>query len=94
MVSLLVSSDPNTIDISGNPMPTNPGFFMDPQDNKFLYGLASGLDLVALWVVALLGFGFSAASPNRKLSPGTAITTVMVLYGVLVLGGAALRAAF
>jgi hypothetical protein len=94
IVSLLASADPNTIDISTNPMPTNPGFFMDPQGSKFLYGLASGLDLFALWVVALLGFGFSAASPNRKLKPGTAITTVMVLYGILVLAGAALKAAF
>src|SRR5258708_7731221 len=75
--SLLASADPNNIDISGNPMPTNPGFFMDPLGGKFLFSLASGLDLMALWVVALLGLGFSAASPNRKLSPSTTITTVM-----------------
>src|SRR6266700_193683 len=94
IVSLLASADPNTIDISANPMPTNPGFFMDPQGSKFLFGLASGWDLFALWVVALLGFGFSAASSNRKFTPGTAISTVMVLYGVLILAGAALKAAF
>jgi Yip1 domain len=94
-VSVLVAADPNTIDIAGgNPMPTNPAFFMDPQGNKFLYGLLSGLDVMALWVTALLGLGFSAASPNRKLTAKTGITTMMVIYGVLVLIGATFKAIF
>jgi Yip1 domain len=93
-VSILVSPDPNTIDFTANPMPTNPGFFMDPQGSKFLYGLASGIDVFRIWTVALLGLGFSAASPNRKLSAGTAITTMFVIYGILVLIGAGVRAAF
>jgi Yip1 domain len=93
-VSLLVSSDPNSIDIAVNPMPTNPGFFMDPQGNKFLYSLVSNLDLFALWSVVLLGLGFAAASPSRKLSAGTGITTMLVIYGFLILIGAGLKAAF
>jgi hypothetical protein len=93
-VSILVSPDPNTIDFTANPMPTNPGFFMDPQGSKFLYGLASGIDVFRIWTVALLGLGFSAASPNRKLSAGTAVTTMFVVYGILVLIGAGIRAAF
>jgi|SRR5215831_14789993 len=93
-VSLLVSADPNTIDLGSNPMPTNPAFFMDPQGNKFLYGLLAGLDVFALWAAALLGLGFAVVSANRKLKPGTAIATVMALYGIVVLAGAALRAAF
>jgi Yip1 domain len=93
-VSILVSADPNTIDFTANPMPTNPGFFMDPQGSRFLYGLASGIDVFRMWTVALLGLGFSAASPNRKLSAGTAITTMFVVYGILVLIGAGIRAAF
>lgn len=93
-VSLLVASDPNTIDIAGNPMPTNPGFFMDPQGNKFIYSLASNLDVIALWTVVLLGLGFSAASTNRKLKSSTTIATMCVIYGVLILIGAGLKAAF
>jgi hypothetical protein len=94
IVSLLASADPNTIDISGNPMPTNPAFFMDPQGNKFLYSLMGSLDIFTIWYVALLGLGFAVASSNRKPSKGTAITTMFVAYGILVLASAAWKAAF
>ena len=93
-VSLLFSSDPGSIDLLQNPMPTNPGFFMDPQGNKFLYSLVSNLDVFALWNVVLLGLGFAVASSNRKLKPGTAITTMLVIYFVLILIGAGFKAAF
>lgn len=83
-VSLLVSSDPNTIEI-GNPMPTNPAFFMDPTGNRFLYSIAASLDIFNIWTVFLLGLGFSKASSNRKPDTGTGITTMFVVYGVLVL---------
>lgn len=98
VVSLLVSSDPNSIDFaSGNPVATNPAFFMDwASSSRFLYSLASGVDVLRIWEIVLLGLGFSvvSSSPKRKLSAGTAITTVFVLYAVYVLGRAALAAAF
>jgi hypothetical protein len=93
-ISMLVSPDPNSIDILGNPMPTNPGFFLDPQGNRFLYSLASNLDLFALWTVVLFGLGFAAASSNRKPSSGTGVTTMLVIYGVIILIGAGFKAAF
>jgi Yip1-like protein len=91
-VSLLFSSDPSSIDLLGNPMPTNAGFFMDPQGNKFLYSLVSNLDLFALWSVVLLGLGFATASSNRKLKPDTAIILMLVIYGALILVGASFKA--
>ncbi len=94
-VSLLVSSDPNAIDIAGNPIPTNPGFFMNPEtSSKFLYSIISKLDLITLWTVTLLGLGFSVNSANRKLSAGTAIGTVLAIYAGLALIGAGFKAAF
>jgi FtsH-binding integral membrane protein len=92
-VSLLASSDPNTIDLT-NPMPTNPGFFMDPQGNKFVYAIASSLDIFSIWVVALLGLGFAASSSNRKPSIGTGITTMFIVFAIFVLGRAAWRSLF
>ena len=92
-VSLLVSSDPNTIDLA-NPMPTNPAFFMDPQGNKFLYAIASSIDIFKIWLVILLGLGFSVASSNRKPSTSTGITTMFVVYGILVLCGAVWKSLF
>ncbi len=92
-VSLLASSDPNTIDLT-NPMPTNPGFFMDPQGNKFVYAIASSLDIFSIWVVFLLGLGFAASSSNRKPSISTGITTMFVVFAIFALGRAAWRALF
>jgi hypothetical protein len=94
VVSLLASADPSTIDLSGNPMPTNPGFFLDPQGNKAIYALASSIDIFAIWYVVLLGLGFSAASANRKPNSSTGVTTVFVAYGILVLIGVGLKVAF
>ena len=94
IISLLTSSDPSTIDLSGNPMPTNPGFFLDPQGNKILYSLASALDIFTIWYVVLLGIGFAAASMNRKPSKGTGVATVFVCYGVIILIGLGFKLAF
>jgi hypothetical protein len=88
LVSILVSSDPNTIDLT-NPMPTNPAFFMDPTSNKFLYGIARNLDIFRLWAVVLLGLGFSTASSNRKPSVSGAMTTMFVIFALLALISAA-----
>lgn len=86
IISLLVSSDPNSINFAArNPVATNPGFFMDSGSNKFLHAIASGLDVINIWTVVLLGLGFSVASPNRKPSPKTGIVTMLVIYGVIVL---------
>jgi len=94
IISLLTSSDPSTIDLSGNPMPTNPAFFLDPQGNKVLYSLASALDIFIIWYVVLLGLGFAAASMNRKPGKGTGLATVFVCYGILVLIGLGFKVAF
>jgi hypothetical protein len=94
IVSLLTASDASTIDIAGNPMPTNPGFFMDPEGNKALYSLASSLDIFLIWYVILLGIGFATASSNRKPSTSTGVATMFVVYGILVLIGMGLKVAF
>lgn len=93
-ISYLASADPSTIDIARNPMPTNLGFFMDPEGNKALYGLASAIDIFRIWFVVLLGLGFSVASSNRKPSVGTAVATSFVCYGIVVLIGIGFKMAF
>jgi hypothetical protein len=93
IISLFASSDPNSMDFaSGNPIATSPAFFMDPMGNKFLYAIASSLDIIRIWQVILIGLGVSLVTTRRKLSATTAITTMFVIYGILVLirGGIAL----
>jgi len=93
-LSLLFGSDPSGIDPDINPVATNPGFFMDPQNNKFIYYLASGIDVISIWVVVLMGIGFATASSNRKPTLSTALATMFVVFGILVVGGAAFASAF
>jgi Yip1 domain len=94
IISFLASSDPSTIDIARNPMPTNLGFFMDPDGNKVLYGFASAIDVFKIWFVSLLGLGFSVASSSRKPSVRTSMITAFVVYGIVVLIGIGLKVAF
>jgi hypothetical protein len=92
--SIWFNGNPDSIDIMGNPMATNPGFFMDQASNKFLYGLASGFDVFRLWIVALIGLGFAVNSERRKLSVSTAIVTTAIIYGCAIFALAGLRSAF
>jgi hypothetical protein len=66
-----------------NPVATNPAYFMDPTKNKFLYGMASALDVFIIWVIILLGIGYS--SVTNKLSKGKAIGMVAAAYIVFKL---------
>ena len=69
-----------------NPVATNPAYFMDPLGNKFLYGMASALDVFALWTIVLIGIGFAA---NSKVKRSTAIIIVAacyLLYKLLTVG--------
>jgi hypothetical protein len=93
-ITFLVSSDPSGIDPDINPVATNPAFFMDPESSKFLYFLASGVDVLGIWVATLLGIGFATASSNGKPSRGTGLITAYVLYAILVVGGAAVASMF
>jgi hypothetical protein len=91
IVVLLIGVDPAAFDLE-NPVATNLGAFLDPATSgKFLYRLSSGLDIFAVWTVILLGMGFAKQS-KKKISTGTAVTTIAILYGIYVLGRAGLAA--
>ena len=64
---------------------------MDPMSNKFLRGMASGLDVFMLWSLVLMGIGFAC---NSKVKRGTAIGIVLGWYLVWKLATSALAAAF
>jgi len=78
VVTMFVTSTPDTFNIN-NPLATNPGYFLDPKNSKLLYWLGSSLDVFGLWVVGLLGLGYSIAS-NKKVKVGPAIAVFAVLY--------------
>ena len=90
IVSFFAGVNPEGFDIN-NPVATNPAYFMNPSEGKFLYGMASALDVIIIWVIILMGIGFAA---NSKVKRSTAIMIVAAWYLLYKLVGAAFGAAF
>jgi hypothetical protein len=87
-VSMFAGVDPEGFNVN-NPVATNPAHFMDRAGNKFLYGMASSLDVIAIWTIILMGIGFAC---NSKVKRSTAIAIVAGWYLFWKLGAAALAA--
>ncbi len=86
IVSMLVGVDAEGFNIR-NPVATNPAYFMDPTQHKFLYGMVSALDVFIIWAIILMGIGYSSIS---KLKRSTAIAIVVGWYLVYKLAASAL----
>ena len=77
-----------------NPLVFNPGAFMDPlTSSKFLYSVATSLDLFRLWTLVLIAIGLKAAG-GKQLSMGGAVTAVFLPWAIWTLGAAALAGVF
>lgn len=68
-----------------NPVGTNPGFFMSPNDSPFLYSIATSLDVFMIWTLVLAAIGLSCVS---KLKRSTAMFGVFGWFVALILVGA------
>lgn len=90
MVSVLAGLNPDSFSFQ-NPAATNPGYFMNPADGVFLYGLATALDVFMIWTLALTAIGFTCVS---KVKRGTAFAIVFGWWALLTLGATGLSAAF
>lgn len=88
IVSLFAGVDPAGFNVQ-NPVASNPAYFMDPMGNKFLYVMASALDVFVIWSIVLMGIGF-ACNSSSKIKRSTAIAIVVAWYLVYKLAGAAL----
>jgi hypothetical protein len=75
-IAMFAGVDPEGFNVN-NPVATNPAYFMDRSGSKFLYGMASGLDVIVLWTIVLMGIGFSC---NSKVKRSTAIIIVAGWY--------------
>jgi len=91
IISLFAGANPEAFDIN-NPVGTNLAYYLDPASTgKFLHGLASGLDVISVWTIVLMGIGFACTS---KVKRSTAITIVAVWYLVYKLIASGLGSAF
>jgi hypothetical protein len=75
-ISMFAGVNPEGFNVN-NPVATNPAYFMDRGGNKFLYTMASGLDVLVIWSIVLMGIGFACTS---KVKRSTAIGIVAGWY--------------
>jgi hypothetical protein len=67
---------------------------MDPNSgSKFMYTLATSLDLFTIWTILLLATGLKAAA-GKKLSFTGALVAVVTPWAVVVLAGSAVAGMF
>lgn len=90
LLSVAAGMSPDSFSFQ-NPVATNPGYFMTPADNVFLYSVATGIDIFLIWTLVLTAIGFTCVS---KVKSGTAYTIVFGWWVVFTLASAALGAAF
>jgi len=90
LISVVAGMSPDSFSFQ-NPVATNPGYFMNPADNVFLYSLASGVDIFMIWTLVLTAIGFTCVS---KVKAGTSYAIVFGWWAVFTLLGAAIGGAF
>jgi len=80
---MLYLKTPEDFDLN-YPAPTNIGAFLELSSTpKWLLSLATSIDVVTLWTLALLATGFAAA--DRKISWGSSFACVFGTWAVYVL---------
>ena len=91
-ISVMFLKNPDEFDLQ-NAFASNPGAFMDPQkSSRFLYTVASQLDVFSIWVMLLMAVGLRAAG-GKRLSFGGALFAVALPWAVWVLVRGGLAAA-
>ena len=90
LLSVVAGMSPDSFSFQ-NPVATNPGYFMNPSDNVFLYSLGSGVDIFMIWTLALTAIGFTCVS---KVKRGTSFAIVFGWWAAFTLAGAALAGGF
>lgn len=90
IITMFAGADPEGFQVR-NPVATNPAYFMNPAGNKFLYGMASMFDIIAIWIIYLMAVGYSS---NSKVKKGTAFGVILALFVVYKLCASGLAAAF
>lgn len=89
ILSLVAGMSPDSFTFQ-NPVATNPGYFMNPADNLFLYSVATGVDIFMIWTLVLTAIGFTCVS---KVKRGTSFAVVFGWWAIFTLLGAGLGAA-
>jgi len=88
-IAVMFLKNPDDFDLQ-NPLAFNAGALMDPNtSSKFVYTLASALDVFAFWKIILIAIGLKATG-GRALSFAKALVAVLIPWALWILCSAAL----
>ncbi len=90
IISIVAGVSPDSFSFQ-NPIATNPGYFLDPSNGVFLYGVATSLDVFMIWTLVLTAIGFTCVG---KIKTGTAYAVVFGWWAVLTIATTGMSAAF
>ncbi|HXS78398.1 MAG TPA: Yip1 family protein [Terracidiphilus sp.] len=90
IVVLFANTAPESFNIK-NFAPTNVGAFLPTDINPGLYSLATSIDVITIWTLALVGIGVSIVAGTKRTSGYIAS---FGWWALIVLGGAGIAAAF
>jgi hypothetical protein len=93
-IMFMFIKDPDSleIDVSSNVV-SNLGLLVSDKDHPALASLLSSIDLFSFWSIFLLSMGFSAAAEG-KLPRNKALTGVIAVWAIYVLGKVGFKAIF
>jgi hypothetical protein len=79
--------------LPANPAGTNLGYYLSPLDtNMFIYSLATGVDVIVIWSLALTAIGLSTVAGTKRSSGFIAVFGWWVIGTLFGAGMAALTA--
>jgi len=90
IIVLFTAGDASGFDIN-NPIPTNPGAFMDASSAHWLKALGTSIDVIVIWNLLVVALGCAIVS---KLKKGTTLALVFGLWILVVLIKVGWAAAF
>ena len=92
-IAVMFMKSPDDFNLQ-NPLVFNPAAFMDQAaTSKFVYSIASALDLFSLWKLVLIAIGVKAAG-GKNMSMGGALTATLLPWAIWTLCAAALAGIF
>ena len=83
-----IAADPMAIDLQ-NPVSTNLGFLFSQKESPGLYTLASWIDIIAFYVIYLMGLGLCKVSTGIKLGKGVLLVAIPYIVLTLIFSGIA-----
>jgi Yip1 domain len=89
-VIIFAGADPDSFLIS-NPVGTNPGFYLNALETpKWLYSLASSIDIFSIWTYVLMAIGCAAVAKVKRSSGYMAVFGWWIVILLLRLAGTAI----